>query len=179
MTTWSRQSRRIDPISLSAYPFCHGDRGVIGRSRMPMAPTRRMKATVGAISIADKIPRRSFQPQASVNCCAIQSAVGCYVTPNHRKSVAGHAPRSTAHTIAGMTHSVPRTGPWRRCHRHDCEERSSSPAMGACLVPDHVLCHGGLADIDAELEQFAMDPRRSPQRIGNAHLADQFPDFCW
>src|SRR5467141_660298 len=39
--------------------------------------------------------------------------------------------------------------------------------------PGHVLGHAGLSDIDAELEEFSMDPRRSPQRIGNAHLADK------
>jgi hypothetical protein len=43
-TTWSRQSRRIDPMSLSAYPFCHGERAAVGRSWMPMALTRRMNA---------------------------------------------------------------------------------------------------------------------------------------
>src|SRR5271168_3725780 len=37
----------------------------------------------------------------------------------------------------------------------------------------HVLGHAGLSDINAELEEFSMDPRRSPQRIGNAHLADK------
>ena len=36
-TIWSRHSRRIDPISLSQYPFCHGDRGAVGRSRIPIA----------------------------------------------------------------------------------------------------------------------------------------------
>src|SRR6202163_4532515 len=30
-----------------------------------------------------------------------------------------------------------------------------------------------LSDTDAELEESSMDPRRSPQRIGNAHLADK------
>jgi hypothetical protein len=29
-----------------------------------------------------------------------------------------------------------------------------------------------LADIDAKLEQFAMDPGSAPQRIGDAHLPD-------
>ena len=28
--TWSRQSRRFEPMSLSEYPFCQGDRGEIG-----------------------------------------------------------------------------------------------------------------------------------------------------
>src|SRR4051812_24330757 len=43
--------------------------------------------------------------------------------------------------------------------------------------PDYVLGDTGLANIDPELEQFAVDSRRSPQGIGKAHLADQFPDF--
>ncbi|SHG19115.1 hypothetical protein SAMN05443248_0625 [Bradyrhizobium erythrophlei] len=48
------------------------------------------------------------------------------------------------------------------------------PALGRRISsPDHVLGHAGLSDIDAELEEFSMDPRRSPQRIGNAHLADK------
>src|SRR6202043_1396127 len=48
------------------------------------------------------------------------------------------------------------------------------PALGRRVSSlGHVLGHAGLSDIDAELEEFAMDPRRSPQRIGNAHLADK------
>src|SRR3979409_1726540 len=48
------------------------------------------------------------------------------------------------------------------------------PALGwRVSSPGHVLGHAGLSDIDADLEEFSMDPRRSPQRIGNAHLADK------
>src|ERR1700678_2245527 len=48
------------------------------------------------------------------------------------------------------------------------------PALGRRVSsPGHVLGHAGLSDIDAELEEFSMDPRRSPQRIRNAHLADK------
>ena len=38
---------------------------------------------------------------------------------------------------------------------------------------DHVLRDAGLSDLEAELEQLAMDTRRSPQRIVNAHPPDQ------
>jgi hypothetical protein len=38
--------------------------------------------------------------------------------------------------------------------------------------PRHGFCHGGLADIDAKLEQFAVDPRRSPKRVRDAHVAN-------
>src|SRR5450759_5258388 len=37
---WSRHSRRIEPMSLSTYAFCQGDRNAIGRSRIPMARRR-------------------------------------------------------------------------------------------------------------------------------------------
>src|SRR3984957_11558955 len=57
------------------------------------------------------------------------------------------------------------------------------PALGRRISsPDHVLGHAGLSDIDAELKQLSMDPRRSPQRIGNAHLADKLAHLhrnCW
>jgi hypothetical protein len=36
-----RHSRRTDPISLSANPFCQGERGAMVLSRMPIARTRR------------------------------------------------------------------------------------------------------------------------------------------
>src|ERR1039457_6522475 len=41
----------------------------------------------------------------------------------------------------------------------------------------HILGRARLSNIDAELEQLSMDPRRAPQRIGNAHLADQPADL--
>jgi hypothetical protein len=34
---WSTHSRRIDPISRSEKPFCQGEAGAVGLSRMPMA----------------------------------------------------------------------------------------------------------------------------------------------
>src|SRR6266849_10432997 len=52
--------------------------------------------------------------------------------------------------------------------------KERSPALGWRVSSlGHVLGHAGLSDINAELEEFSMDPRRSPQRIGNAHLADK------
>src|SRR5512144_1697588 len=48
--------------------------------------------------------------------------------------------------------------------------RRTSPAR-------HILGNAGLPDIDPELEQFAVDPGCTPQRVGNAHLSDQLLDF--
>ena len=48
------------------------------------------------------------------------------------------------------------------------------PALGRrASTFDHILGDARLSDVDAEFEQFAMDLRRAPQRIGNAHLADK------
>src|SRR6516164_877698 len=43
-------ARRIVPISLSTYGFCHGDRGAVGLSRMPMARKRCLKSRPYAVS---------------------------------------------------------------------------------------------------------------------------------
>ena len=51
------------------------------------------------------------------------------------------------------------------------------PLRWRASSPGHILGHARLSDIDAELEQLSMDPRRAPQRIGNAHLADQPADL--
>jgi len=50
----------------------------------------------------------------------------------------------------------------------DCEGRSSQPCDGGRLL----ICNRGLADVDPKLEQFAVNPWRSPQQVGNAHLAN-------
>ena len=42
----------------------------------------------------------------------------------------------------------------------------------------HVLGHGGLTDLEAELQEFPVDARRAPQRIVRAHLPDQRPQLA-
>src|SRR5450432_825818 len=44
---------------------------------------------------------------------------------------------------------------------------------------DHIFGNACLSDTDPELEQLSVDPRRSPQRIGNAHLADKLAYLRW
>ena len=39
---WSSDSRRIDPMSRSTWPFCHGERGAVGRSLISIARMRRV-----------------------------------------------------------------------------------------------------------------------------------------
>jgi len=48
------------------------------------------------------------------------------------------------------------------------------PSLGGwSSALNHVFRNGGLADLDAELEQFTMDARCAPEGIGQAHRSDQ------
>src|SRR4029077_3355612 len=40
----------------------------------------------------------------------------------------------------------------------------------------HILGYGRLADSDAQLEQLAMNPWSTPERVGKADVADQCPN---
>src|SRR2546430_9823943 len=52
--------------------------------------------------------------------------------------------------------------------------QEGAPSLGRRAASlDHVLRHAGLSDLEAELEQLAMDARRTPQRIFGAHPPDQ------
>jgi len=44
-------------------------------------------------------------------------------------------------------------------------------------MPCHTFGDRDLPNVDAKLEDFAMDPASAPQRVGEAHGADQLPDF--
>jgi len=43
----------------------------------------------------------------------------------------------------------------------------------------HVFCHRGLPDVDAELEQFAVNAGCTPERVGGAHLVNKPANFSW
>jgi hypothetical protein len=72
----------------------------------------------------------------------------------------------------------------KRCGHHD-EHVDGRDAFG--VIPQegapgrgrrtssshHVLGDRSLTDLDAELEQFTMDPRSTPERVGAAHLPNQ------
>src|ERR1700716_615461 len=77
--------------------------------------------------------------------------------------------------------------PERDCRHHEQVHRGNPISMvtkkrppslrGRNPPPHHIFGHAGLADSDAKLEKLAMDPRCSPQWIGDAHLADKLAYF--
>src|SRR5262249_54996325 len=129
---WSRHSRRIVPISLSTYGFCHSDRGAIGLSRKPMARKRCLKIGPYAVS-RSRIRHRGAlsQGNASMIWREIHSAVGFVVTPNDTHTVDVRDAESQGNRAAGTLSSAARRGRLPRYHQHDWPERSASPAMAA------------------------------------------------
>ena len=54
-----------------------------------------------------------------------------------------------------------------------------APGRGGDLgTPRQISANRGLADLDAELEQLAVDAGRAPKRVCPAHLADQITDLA-
>src|SRR6478752_7272912 len=52
------------------------------------------------------------------------------------------------------------------------------PTLGRRASPlGHILGHTGLTNLDAELEKLAMNSWRSPEWIGDTHVADQLAYF--
>src|SRR5215467_3777374 len=81
---WSTHSRRIDPINLSAKPFCQGEPGAMGLSRMPIALSRRMAATVNLIAVTDQVAR-SLIPRECLRDLAgnpFRGRMRCHIDPD-------------------------------------------------------------------------------------------------
>src|ERR1035437_5730102 len=54
----------------------------------------------------------------------------------------------------------------------------SPPGLGRRFSPpNYVLAHAGFADLEAEFEQFSVDPRSTPERIVSAHRTNQLANF--
>ena len=174
---WSRHSRRIDPISRSAKPFCQGEAGAIGLSRMPMARNRRVTtAAIDPVAIADEvvrslIPRKCFR---YLTCNPFSGRICCDVDPDE---VSAFEPDDDEGIEQVETDS------WNNEQVHGGNVRrvvaqESSPSLaGRPASLDHVLGDARLRDFKPELEQFAVDAWRAPKRIFDAHPPDQSAQF--
>src|SRR6516165_6137161 len=102
------------------------------------------------------------------------------------RRVSGHAkPQDLPPAVADDQQTIEQS---ERDGRHDKEVHCDNairmiakerlPSLrGRAPPPRHIPGDAGLADLDAELEKLSMDSRRSPQRVGDAHLVDQPANF--
>jgi hypothetical protein len=120
-----------------------------------MARRRRMKAPPYVPLQSRMIYcRRSLQPQASVSRRAIHSPLGCAVTSSQGISRTNAAEQET--------HKIAEAKSWeqQRIYRRDASAWLRRKVFQPC-------------DGDRLLEQLAVNPQRSRQRVSSAHVANK------
>jgi hypothetical protein len=98
----------------------------------------------------------------------------------------GHGHVYEATPLMGEQHqheqeSTGRRGRYEKVRRHNLSHMIAKKVRQVCdggrpATADHVLRHGCLTDVDAEFQQFAVDPRRAPPRVRVRHRANQRPN---
>src|SRR5882672_8542049 len=127
---------------------------------------------IGPIAIADQIVGNLFPAESFRNliCNPFCGRMRCDAEPYDLSSAVPHDQQSIEQTKRDCRHD-------EQIHRGDAVGmivEECLPSLGPrASSPGHILGHTRLPDFDPELEQLSMDPRRSPQRISNAHLADK------
>src|SRR4249919_3778050 len=162
--------RTDQPFSISILP-----RGA--RRRRSIADAYRSESankdlTIGSVPVTNEIAGSLFPPACfrDLICDPFSGWMRCDAKPQNTSPALPHDQQSIEQAKRDCRHDehVHRSDPIRAI-AEECP-----PALGRRVSsPDHVLGHSRLPDFDADLEQLSMDPKRSPQRIGNAHLADK------
>src|SRR5260370_10898094 len=137
--------------------------------------------SIGPVPITNEIPGSLF-PAACFSdliCDPFCGWMRCDAKPQNLSPAVPHDQQSIEQAKRDCRHD-------ENIHRSDpvsvIAEKCRPALARRVSSPDHGTGHAGLSDIDAELEQLSMNPRRPPQRIGNAHLADKLAYLqrnCW
>src|SRR6478735_2212138 len=171
--------RTDQPFSICVLP-----RGA--RRRRPIADAYRSESAnkdlaIGPVPVTNEIAGSLFPPVCfrDLICDPFCGWMRCDTKPQNMSPAVPHDQQSIEQTKRDCRHD-------EHIHRSDSIRvvaEECPPALRRRVSsPDHVLGHTRLPDFDADLEQLSMDPRRSPQRIGNAHLADKLAYLqrnCW
>src|SRR5258708_38353760 len=149
-----------DGSGISSRVYKGRDDGVMGAlTAQPMPPIR--------------LRRSRFEPTGS-NPASIHPA-SCDAKPQNLSSAVPHDQQSIEQAKRDRRHD-------EQIHRRDAigmVMKKRLPALRRWSSSLHqILGHARLADIDAELKQLSVDPRRSPQRLGDAHLAEKLVYLC-
>ena len=149
---WSTHSRRIDPINLSAKPFYQGEPGAMGLSRGSSA--------VELISITDQIARSLIPREClrDLTCDPVRGRMACDVNPDKISASQPDDDQAVKQIKANSWNNEQIHGGNVRC----VVTQEGAPALGRRSTSlDHVLRDARLSDLEAELEQLAMNARRS------------------
>src|SRR6266850_4586720 len=128
--------------------------------------------TIGPVPVTNEIAGSLFPPTCfrELICDPFYGWMRCDAKPQNMSPTVPHDQQSIEQAKRDCRHD-------KQIHRRDAVGmivEECLPSLGRrASSPGHILGHTRLPDFDAELEQLSMDPRRSPQRISNAHLVDK------
>src|SRR5438876_7050255 len=134
-------------------------------------------SAIDAIPIADHVARRLSPRECfgDLACDPVCGRMGCDVDPDEVSAGQPNDDKGIEQVEANGRNN-------EQVHGGDVSSvvtQEGTPSLrGRAALLDHVLRDAGLSDLKAELEQLAMDARRAPQRIVNAHSTDQHPQVC-
>src|SRR6266480_3502382 len=129
-------------------------------------------SAVDSIPIPDQvarslIPRECF---CDLTCDPVRGRIRCDVDPDKVSARQPDDDEGIEQVEANGRNNEQVHGGNVRC----VVTQEGTPSLrGRAALLDHVLRDAGLSDLKAELEQLAMDARRAPKRIVNAHSTDQ------
>src|SRR3989449_4966052 len=136
----------------------------------------RKSFAIDLIPVPDQMPRALFLP-------ARLDQLSC--RPFRRRVLGDIEMHQPAPAVA--QHDQHKEHSKGRCRHREEIQRDQIPGMvhqkcAPCLRrrpprPEHVLRNCRLRDRHAQLQQLAVDPRRTPERIRAAHLPNQIPQF--
>src|ERR1700726_1421229 len=162
--------RTDQPFSICVLPRGAGRRRSVANAYRSESADKDL--TIGPVPVTNEIAGSLFPPTCfrDLICNPFCGWMRCDAKPQNMSPAVPHDQQSIEQAKRDCRHD-------KQIHRRDAVGMiadKGSPALRRRVSSlDHVLGHAGLSDIDAELEEFSMDSRRSPQRIGNAHLADK------
>src|SRR3981189_595684 len=95
-TTWSRHSRRIEPISRSAYAFCHGERGRRSVANAYRSESADKDLTIGPVPVTNEIAGSLFPPTCfrDLICDPFCGWMRCDAKPQNMSSAVPHDQQS-------------------------------------------------------------------------------------
>src|SRR5205809_1481232 len=129
-------------------------------------------SAVDAIPIPDHVARRLSPRECfgDLACDPVRGRMGCDVDPDKVSARQPDDDEDVEQIEANGRNNEQIHGGDVRC----VITQEGAPSLGRRSTSlDHVLRDAGLSDLEAELEQLAMDARRSSQRIFRAHPPDQ------
>src|SRR5580692_8688383 len=162
--------RTDQPFSISILPRGARRRGSIADAYRSESADKNL--TISPVPVTNEIAGSLFPPACfrDLICDPFCGWMRCDAKPQNMSPTVPHDQQSIKQAERDCRHD-------KQIHRRDAvgmiADKGSPALRRRVSSPDHVFGDAGLADLDSELKQLAMDPRRSPQRIGNAHLADQ------